>query len=160
MKILLLGMKGVGKTTFGKKLADVLNLDFFDTDQIIETKMNAKVSDIYFQNGEKYFRNLENSVLLDLSKKTSGVFSVGGGTFLTLENRLLLREFSLRVCLYLKKEDLLLRWKSFSSVCSKHSKFDDYFEKRLKALQTLPLTWLDANSPRLLNIMLEIFYGK
>lgn len=86
MRIILIGFMGAGKTSVGKKLAKELNFDFRDTDHEIELLENKSISDIFEQNGEKYFRKLENNVLEKLVKNDNIVISTGGGIIITEEN--------------------------------------------------------------------------
>lgn len=79
LNIYLIGMMGSGKTTVGKQLAQELNYRFIDTDQTIEAIAKQKISAIFEQNGEDYFRNLETKVLTELSVYTRAVISTGGG---------------------------------------------------------------------------------
>ena len=82
-KIILIGMMGSGKTTIGKKLAKILNLDFIDTDKIIEKDCKIKINKIFEKFGESFFRKKEEKVVLKLlSKKKSSVMALGGGAFL------------------------------------------------------------------------------
>ena len=81
MKIFLIGLPGVGKTTFGKSLAKHLNIESIDLDLDIEKKTGSRITDIFKQKGEAYFREIEKSRLKDICKiKESFVLSVGGGT--------------------------------------------------------------------------------
>lgn len=86
MRIILIGFMGAGKTSVGKKLAKGLNFDFRDTDHEIELLESKSISDIFEQNGEKYFRKLENNVLEKLVKNDNIVISTGGGIIITEEN--------------------------------------------------------------------------
>lgn len=70
-----------GKTTFGQRLAEELNLPFVDTDALIEEKIGMPISDFFNQWGEKYFRRMERDVLYGLlSKQESFVCATGGGS--------------------------------------------------------------------------------
>ena len=66
--ITLIGMMGVGKTTFGKKLASKLSMPFYDLDHEIESEIGHSVSWIFENAGEKEFRKLETKKLKELSK--------------------------------------------------------------------------------------------
>jgi shikimate kinase len=160
MKIALIGMKGVGKTTFGKTLSEALELDFFDSDEWIEKKINMKVSEFYQSNGEEVFRSIESEVLKELCQIESGVFAFGGGAFLSENNRKLIQDFSSRICLFLSKKDLLTRWQRWSYVCAKKEDFDNYYNSRIKALEGMNMTWMNASSSDLLKLTLEILHGK
>ena len=67
--IVFLGMMGSGKTTIGKIVSKKLNLDFFDTDDEIENKLEMKISKIFTEKGESYFRKFEEELTLELLKK-------------------------------------------------------------------------------------------
>ena len=79
LNIYLIGMMGSGKTTVGQELAQKLNYRFYDTDQIIEAVAKTPITEIFQQQGEPYFRNLETKVLKELSVHTKSVISTGGG---------------------------------------------------------------------------------
>ena len=57
--IVLTGMMGSGKTTIAKLLSEKLNIKYIDIDFLIEEKENMKISEIFAQKGENYFRKLE-----------------------------------------------------------------------------------------------------
>jgi shikimate kinase len=79
LNIYLIGMMGSGKTTVGKHLAQELNYRFIDSDQTIEAIAKQKISTIFEQDGEAYFRELETKVLAELSVYTRSIISTGGG---------------------------------------------------------------------------------
>ncbi|MFK7814158.1 MAG: shikimate kinase [Maribacter sp.] len=81
MQIVLLGYMGSGKTTIGKILAKELKIKFLDLDDCIEESEGAKISKIFSDKGEIYFRKKEASSLREiLSGKEDFVLSIGGGT--------------------------------------------------------------------------------
>lgn len=84
--IVLIGMPGSGKTTYGEKLADKLSKSFVDTDIQIEKALGHTPFDIIEKWGEKYFRKIESDVVLDVSKKQSMVIATGGGVVLDSNN--------------------------------------------------------------------------
>src|SRR5665648_489181 len=99
-KIAFIGMMGSGKSTIGKMLSDRIKLDFFCTDEFIEKKYNKSISDIFKENGEKYFRRVETEAIKELSEKRDIVLSTGGGVVLNKSNIDLLRENNfLIICL-------------------------------------------------------------
>lgn len=79
MNIYLIGMPCSGKSTLGIKLAKKLNYEFIDMDSYIEKKACMFIDEMFELYGEKYFRDLETSVLEELSKKDNLVISTGGG---------------------------------------------------------------------------------
>ena len=79
MKIFLVGFMGSGKTTIGRRLAEVLGFDFVDTDRFIEMQHNTTVDQIFAQQGETAFRKMENDLLQELQQRDVAVISTGGG---------------------------------------------------------------------------------
>ena len=79
--IFLIGYMGAGKSVIGKSLSKKINYKFYDLDDYIEIKEGKKVSDIFDQENEVYFRKIENKYLDQLSsKKEKKIISTGGGT--------------------------------------------------------------------------------
>lgn len=91
--ILLIGFMGSGKTTIGKRLARELALPFTDTDERIEKRTGRSIKEIFAQEGEAYFRDLETEELrLLLEEGQTSVISVGGGLPVREENRKLMKQ--------------------------------------------------------------------
>ena len=81
MRIFLIGYMGVGKTTLGRKIAQRLNLNFFDLDYYIEKKHKADISYIFNLVGNDGFRLVEHRTLLELINISQNcLISTGGGT--------------------------------------------------------------------------------
>ncbi len=79
-KIFLIGYMGCGKSSLGRKLAKVANMEFMDMDSIIEQREGASISDIFYYQGEEYFRNAERSLIEELGAAEGDmVISTGGG---------------------------------------------------------------------------------
>jgi shikimate kinase len=78
--IVLVGVPGAGKTTVGKLLAKNLGINFFDSDQVIESRAGKSVSDIFTQDGEPAFRKLEHDVIVELLDSNNVVLALGGGS--------------------------------------------------------------------------------
>ena len=89
-KIYLIGSMGSGKTTIGKMLASKLNLPFIDIDKEIERKEKMVISDIFKENGENYFREIESDILTKYSALNEFVISTGGGAVLNQDNKIIL----------------------------------------------------------------------
>jgi shikimate kinase len=97
--IILIGFKGCGKTTVGKKLAERLGVSFYDTDDLIEAEykkeFGRKLSfrDIYNESKE-IFRSLERKILKKITadSKNQAVISTGGSTPLDSQNALLIKK--------------------------------------------------------------------
>ena len=88
-----MGYMGSGKTSIGKKISKILNVNFFDLDEIIEKKYNKSVKKIFKDFGEIEFRKKERVVLEKiLFKKKLFVLSLGGGTPCYFDNIELISE--------------------------------------------------------------------
>ena len=90
MNIFIVGPMGSGKSTVGKIISDELFLNFFDTDEEIESRTGASIDWIFDLEGEEGFRKRESSILQEMVKKNSIVLSTGGGIILSSSNRDLL----------------------------------------------------------------------
>ena len=103
--MILFGFKGAGKTYYGKLVADALDWEFLDTDDLLEALYEERHGEYMtcktiFQNrGEPYFRLLEKEVISTLQKAPCTVVAVGGGTVLDPENRHLLMQLGMLVYL-------------------------------------------------------------
>lgn len=79
-RIILIGFMGAGKTTIGRQLALALGLQFYDLDWYIEMRYHKKVSEIFAEEGEEHFRDLERRMLHEVAEFEDVVISCGGGT--------------------------------------------------------------------------------
>jgi shikimate kinase len=78
-RIVLIGAPGSGKSTVGVALAAHLQWPFVDTDALIELKESKKITDLFVENGEEYFRSVEFAALQEVLLEESAVISLGGG---------------------------------------------------------------------------------
>lgn len=85
--IVLIGMPASGKSTVGKRLAELTGKQFIDTDNEIVKEEGAEISDIFATKGESYFRDLEAKIVEEVSKLNGYVIATGGGAILREENR-------------------------------------------------------------------------
>lgn len=95
--IFLIGLPGCGKTALSKMLAKKLNYTLYDMDSYIEEKENKTITNIFSDNGESYFRNIESEVLEELSNFNNVIISTGGGIVLAEKNRNILKNKGLTV---------------------------------------------------------------
>jgi shikimate kinase len=108
--IILMGFMGAGKTTIGKKLSKALNWEFIDTDAYIEEEQGRKISDIFAEDGECVFRDMETDLLRRLqNSKDKFVLSIGGGMPVREENRELLRKIGMVVYLKTSRDEIIRR---------------------------------------------------
>jgi shikimate kinase len=95
MQIVLLGARGSGKTTVGRIIASRLSIEFIDVDDLIVARAGKSIRDIFAQDGQPRFRDIEAEVLADALRWLGDrVISLGGGTVLRDENRDLLNRSS------------------------------------------------------------------
>ncbi|PXZ38871.1 shikimate kinase I [Avibacterium paragallinarum] len=85
--IFLVGPMGAGKSTIGRQLAQLLGMDFIDTDAEIEQRAGADISWIFDVEGEEGFRKREERIINELTQKQGIVLSTGGGAVMSKENR-------------------------------------------------------------------------
>ncbi|WP_025821178.1 shikimate kinase AroK [Shewanella marina] len=78
--IFLVGPMGAGKSTIGRHLAQMLHLEFHDSDQEIESRTGADISWVFDVEGEEGFRRREAQVIEDLTEKQGIVLATGGGS--------------------------------------------------------------------------------
>ena len=107
--ISLVGLPGSGKSTIGRQLARRLKLSFLDSDHAIEGRVGCSVRDYFEREGEASFRDIEESVIDEMTKLTSRVLSTGGGSVLRPVNRQLLHDRSHVVYLRSSPEELFRR---------------------------------------------------
>lgn len=111
--IVLIGFMGSGKSTVGIRLSYRMRRVVEDTDKLIEKKQGRKISDIFAQEGEAYFRELETDMLKELISKLQGyIISVGGGTPVREENRSLLKQLGKVIYLRIQPETVYERLKN------------------------------------------------
>lgn len=82
MNVVLVGMAGCGKTTIGKLIAEKLGKTFVDLDEEIVKREGKTIPEIFEQNGEEYFREIERQVVANVCVKTGQVIATGGGAVL------------------------------------------------------------------------------
>tara|TARA_B100000530_G_C15770986_1_gene413512 strand:+ start:28 stop:540 length:513 start_codon:yes stop_codon:yes gene_type:complete len=89
--IVLVGFMGTGKSAVGRVIAQKLEFHFIDTDDVIEQTSKAKISDIFAEHGEDYFRDLESQAVKSVALMKNQVVATGGGVVLRSSNIDLLR---------------------------------------------------------------------
>ena len=104
--IVLIGMPASGKSTIGKLLSKKINYEYYDADRYLERKEDVKISTLFSEKGEEYFRNLETKYLKELSQKNGIIISTGGGAVKREKNMQILGEKGIIVFLNRKIEDI------------------------------------------------------
>ena len=80
MRIYLIGFMGSGKTSIGKRIAKILNYNFLDMDDYLERKFGKSIPDIFKDDGEGRFREMERETLHNTFEMKNVVIAAGGGT--------------------------------------------------------------------------------
>ena len=107
--ITLIGFMGTGKTTVGRLVAEQLKFEFLDTDALIEERSGKKIADIFAQNGEPAFRELEAQLVEELNTRTKTIISTGGGLPTNPANLVSLKKHSL-IFMRLSPSNIIASW--------------------------------------------------
>ena len=110
--ICIMGLMGSGKSIIGKDLSKHLNLKFYDTDREIELKTKKSISAIFKDEGELYFRKIEEKICLELLAHDDCVISLGGGSVINKKIRNIIKKNSYSIYLEVRLDCLLERLKS------------------------------------------------
>lgn len=90
--VVLIGLTGCGKSTVGRGLSRRLQLPFVDMDAYIEEAEGKPIRQIFAENGESYFRELESNTAKELSQRGGLIIATGGGAVLNPDNMAVLKE--------------------------------------------------------------------
>src|ERR1043165_6954949 len=107
----LIGFMGSGKSSVGRLVASILHFTFLDTDDVIEARAGASISEIFKHQGETVFRVMESRIVEELKRRDKTVISTGGGLPVDEQNMASLKSHALTVCLWASPEKILQRVK-------------------------------------------------
>ena len=158
MNITLIGMPGVGKSTIGSVLAEKLDYDFIDIDDLIEERIKVKLHEFINTNGDKEFRKIEKEVILSLGKIKNCVISTGGGVVYSEESMDLLTNNSLIIFLNDNCENIRKRIDNLETrgiVGLNDDGFDSLFEKRIPLYKKYSHITINLSSERDINSNVE-----
>ena len=110
--ICITGLMGSGKSMIGKELSNYLNLKFFDTDKEIELKTKKSINKIFEEEGESYFRDIEEKICVELLNHNNCVISLGGGSISNEKIRKVISKNSISIYLQVNLKNLYNRLKS------------------------------------------------
>jgi shikimate kinase len=110
--IALIGFMGVGKSTVGHVLADLLHFELVDTDKLLEQRTGRRITEIFAHDGEAAFRQLEAGLVAELALLRGKVISTGGGLVVDPANLNSLKHHALVVCLWASPETIYERVKN------------------------------------------------
>jgi shikimate kinase len=109
MNVVLIGYRGSGKSTIGRRLATRLQMKFVDTDNLIEEHHGVLIRDIVESYGWDYFRAMEKQIIKEVSNQDHLVIAPGGGAVLEAENVTALKRNGLMIWLKADKEAIRKR---------------------------------------------------
>lgn len=113
--IYLIGFMGAGKSTIAPRLAEALDLDWLDTDDLIEEKAGLSIPEIFDYYGEERFREIEHQVIREVSQGEGKVVAVGGGAPMDNDNWQLLKSTGKVVYLEISPGEIMERVSSDGS---------------------------------------------
>ena len=85
--VVLIGSPGAGKTSVGRRVAEALGVTLVDTDRVIEAETGTTIADIFVDQGEQAFRDLEVDAVARSLATADGVLALGGGAVMRPETR-------------------------------------------------------------------------
>jgi len=133
--IYIIGPMGVGKSSFGSRLAKRLKREFIDTDHEVSSRSGVDLSWIFAQEGEEGFRNRETQLITELSEQQNLVVSTGGGSIVKAANRKII--------------------KATGSVIYLTIDFEEQFARATRRTDTRPLLETDDQRAQLLKLNAE-----
>ena len=141
LNISLCGMMGSGKSAIGKILANKLDYDFIDVDNIIEINAGKTIKKIFEEDGEEYFRDLEEKITINILELKETIVSLGGGAIINKNIRGSIKKNSYNIYLNVNI---------------------DILTKRLQNSNTRPLIYKKNLKKELINLIgiREKFYRK
>lgn len=107
--IVIVGLMGAGKSTIGKKLAQMLGLSFIDADTEIETVSRMTIAELFAAYGEAEFRDLERRVIKRILRSGPRVLATGGGAFMNEATRRTIAKAGISVWLRAELDVLMER---------------------------------------------------
>ena len=154
LKVILTGFMGTGKTTVGRLLAKNLHYRFIDTDELIESRHNRSIAEIFQVLGEDSFREMERSLVKELADLEGVVISTGGRLMLDPENVVALSRNSRVLCLVATPDEILTRVKNDKShkrpllaVPNPHERIVELLQERNNEYLRFPQVVTDEKEP-------------
>ena len=112
INIALCGMMGSGKSAIGKILANKLDYNFIDVDKMIEIDAKKTIKKIFEEDGEEYFRDLEEKITINILRQKKTIVSLGGGAIINKKIRNSIKKNSYNIYLNVDLDILIKRLKN------------------------------------------------
>lgn len=125
MNLHLIGYRGTGKSTVGRLLAETLGWHWIDTDQLVQQNSGMAISEIFREQGESGFRDLESQAVEHVAQLSNHVVSLGGGAILRPANRKLIRASGKTVWLKADPQTIATRLSADESTASTRPNLTD-----------------------------------
>jgi len=109
--VYLAGFMATGKSTVGSILANTLGWNFYDLDEVIESKYNFSIKKSFTEKGEDEFRAVENKALAELNPEENAIVALGGGTMMNQKNISLMKKKGLIVLFKSSENEIYHRMK-------------------------------------------------
>ena len=110
--IALCGFMGTGKSAVGRLVAEQLHFAFLDTDTVLEARAGKPIAQIFSEQGEAAFREMEHRLVKELELRDRTVIATGGGLIVDPENLASLQRHAYLVCLWASPEGIWARVKN------------------------------------------------
>ena len=107
--LFLVGYMAAGKTTLGRRAAQLLNVEFIDLDAYIESRYRKRISDLFAERGEEGFRDIERRMLHEVAEFDNVLVATGGGTPCFFDNMEFMNASGTTVYLKVSVEELAKR---------------------------------------------------
>ena len=107
--IFLIGFMGTGKSTIARHIRRKFHMEMIEMDEQIEKQEDMRITEIFKEYGEEYFRNLETELLKKIVKRENQIVSCGGGVVLREENVQMMKESGAVVLLTASPQTILER---------------------------------------------------
>jgi shikimate kinase len=107
MNIVLVGLRGCGKSAVGKAISKKLGIKLIEIDEEVEKNQKMSIKEIVEKKGWDHFRKIEKEITQEIEEKDDCVISTGGGTIMDPENKKALRKNGKIVYLYRKPRDFI-----------------------------------------------------
>jgi shikimate kinase len=137
MNVVLMGYRGTGKSSVGKKLSRVLRLPFYDTDTLIEKLAGKTIQEMVNEMGWGFFREKESEVIKGLAAVADSIIATGGGAVMDQKNVDVLKRNGVFVWLTADTDTIIGRMKADTGSVNKRPSFsrDALLKETVKTLE-------------------------